>query len=110
MIKDRLKELRKKNGITQVEFAKTFNISNGTVGNWESGTRQPDNEMLTKIADYYGVSVDFILDREKDPSKEEPATDNEKLMMQLFRSAPAELQDKFLFAFEMALRERGILQ
>lgn len=65
MLKDKLKELRKKKGITQTDFAKEFNISIGTIGNWETGNREPDYEMLQKIADYFDVSVDYLLGREE---------------------------------------------
>lgn len=61
MFSSKLKELRKKNGITQIEFARKMNVANGTVGNWESGTREPDFDMLTKIAEFFGVSVDYLL-------------------------------------------------
>jgi transcriptional regulator with XRE-family HTH domain len=110
MLKDKLKELRKKNNLTQVEFAKIFTISNGTVGNWESGIRQPDNEMLSKIADYYGVSVDYILEREKSSSSSDELNEREKTMLQMFRSYSPELQERFLALFETALKDKGILQ
>ena len=58
----RLRDLRKESNITQIEFARKFNIANGTVGNWESGNRQPDYETLQKIADFFNVSVDYLLD------------------------------------------------
>ena len=110
MIKDKLKELRKKNNLTQVEFAKIFNISNGTVGNWEAGIRQPDHEMLSKIADYYNVSVDYILERENSPSPADELNEREKAMLQMFRSYSPELQERFLALFETALKDKGILQ
>lgn len=58
----RLKDLRKEFGMTQIEFAQKFNIANGTVGNWESGNRQPDYETLQKISDFFNVSIDYLLD------------------------------------------------
>lgn len=64
MFAERLKELRKKSKMTQIEFAKKFNIANGTVGNWESGNRQPDYDTINKIADYFNVTVDYLLGRE----------------------------------------------
>lgn len=64
MFADKLREIRKKNNITQVEFAKKFNIAIGTIGNWETGKRQPDYEMLLKIANYFNVTVDFLLERD----------------------------------------------
>lgn len=61
MFAERLKELRKSKGITQTEFAKIFNISNGTIGNWESGNRIPDTEMLKMLADFFNVSIDYLV-------------------------------------------------
>lgn len=58
----KLKDLRKEFGMTQIEFAQKFNIANGTVGNWESGNRQPDYETLQKIAAFFNVSIDYLLD------------------------------------------------
>ena len=66
-----LKKLRKGKGLTQIEFASEFNISNGTIAMWEIDKRQPDSETLTKLADYFEVSVDYLLGRnEKSPSEE----------------------------------------
>lgn len=58
-----LNELRKKRGILQKEIAKELKISQQAYANYENGKRQPDIEMLSKIADYFGVSVDYLLGR-----------------------------------------------
>lgn len=67
MFSIRLKELRRKAKLTQIEFAKKFNIANGTVGNWESGNRQPDYKTLNEIANFFGVSSDYLLGRTDTP-------------------------------------------
>ena len=53
--------LRKKAGLTQLEFGEKFNYSDKTVSKWEQGDVVPSVEILKAISDYYGVSVDFIL-------------------------------------------------
>lgn len=58
---DRFKQERMKTGLNQVEFAKIFNVTKQTVSNWESGKRKPDTEMLSKIAQYFNVSTDYLL-------------------------------------------------
>lgn len=63
MIANQLKKIRKKHSLTQIQFAEIFNISNGTIAMWETGKRQPDNDMLMRIANYFNVSVDYILGR-----------------------------------------------
>ncbi len=53
--------LRKKAGLTQLEFGEKFNYSDRTVSKWELGDIIPSVEVLKSIADFYGVTVDFIL-------------------------------------------------
>ena len=58
-----LRKLRMSRGMTQGELAKRFNISRSCIANYESEKRQPDHEMIRKIADYFDVSIDFLLGR-----------------------------------------------
>lgn len=99
MIKDKLKELRKKHHLTQIEFARIFNISNGTVGNWESGIRQPDHETLVKIAKYFDVTVDYLLGVE-DGNKKSPSNDglapDEQAVLSMYRMTSPEKRLDFI--------------
>lgn len=61
MLQYRLKELRRREGITQAELARALNVSVGAVGNWESGKRSPDVHMLHRIADCFSVTVDYLI-------------------------------------------------
>ena len=61
-----LKILRKSIGKTQTAVAKDLGISQQAYGNYEVGRREPDNEMLQRIADYFGVTVDYLLGRENE--------------------------------------------
>lgn len=76
MFSDNLKQLRKAKGITQTQFATEFNISAGTIAMWETGKRMPDTEMLRRIAQFFNVSIDFLLDNKKSPSGESKELDN----------------------------------
>ena len=69
MLKDRLKELRRREGITQTELARALQVSVGAVGNWESGKRNPDIHMLNRIADGFHVSVDYLTGRISTPDE-----------------------------------------
>lgn len=60
---DRLKELREEKDIKQSELAKIFNISASTIGMYEQNRRTPDYSILSSIADFFDVSVDFLLGR-----------------------------------------------
>ena len=62
-MQNRLKELRLSKKITQVELAKHLSVSQGTLSFWEQGKYEPDNKSLTKLADYFGVSVDSLLQK-----------------------------------------------
>lgn len=58
-----LQSLRKTARLTQEEMADVLNIPKRTYGSWERSERQPDIEMLCKIADYFGVTTDYLLGR-----------------------------------------------
>ena len=60
---DRLKELREEKELKQAELANLFNISPSTIGMYEQNRRTPDFALLNSIADYFGVSVDYLLGR-----------------------------------------------
>lgn len=57
----RLKELRVKNGLQQKEIAAALNISKQAYSNYELGQREPSIDMLCSLADYFNVSVDYLL-------------------------------------------------
>lgn len=63
MLGDILLELRKKNGHTQVELSKMLNIQQTSYSKYEKNQRQPDYETIKKIADFYGVTTDYLLER-----------------------------------------------
>ena len=73
----RIKELRKKKNISQREFAKIIGAAPNTVCNWENGNREPDNDTLKRIADYFNVTVDYLLGR--DTPKSDDLTPEEQL-------------------------------
>lgn len=64
MFKDKLKQLRIEQNLTQADIANAIGVSPGTIGNYEQGTREPrNNEMWQKLATYLGVSVDELMDK-----------------------------------------------
>jgi transcriptional regulator with XRE-family HTH domain len=52
---------RKDTGFTQKEIARELNIPRSTLANYETGRTQPDLETLAKLADFYEVSIDWLL-------------------------------------------------
>ncbi len=57
----RLKELRLESGLSQRTLGKILNVCNQTVSFWEIGSREPDLDMLVRIAEYFNVSIDSLL-------------------------------------------------
>ena len=61
---DRLKECRKNKDITQRDVAVDLGLTDRGYQNYELGKREPNHETTVKIADYFGVSVDYLLGHE----------------------------------------------
>lgn len=55
--------LRKQRGFSQDELAKLFDVTRGTVCNWEIGRRTPSTKQFIDIADFFGVSLDLFVER-----------------------------------------------
>ena len=62
-----LRAIREDKDIRQKEIAKVLNVSQNTYSQYETGVISLTAEILIKLADYYGVSVDYLLDRTNDP-------------------------------------------
>ena len=60
-IGSRIHKLRKKSGLTQQQVANRLNVVRTSISNWESGTRTPDAESLSQLADLFGVTTDYLL-------------------------------------------------
>ncbi|MBR5246407.1 MAG: helix-turn-helix transcriptional regulator [Clostridia bacterium] len=63
MIFKNLRTIREDNDLRQSDIAKILNISQNTYSQYETGVISLTAEVLIKLADYYGVSVDYLLDR-----------------------------------------------
>ena len=59
----RLKELRKERGISQLKLAMELNTNQNTISRYETGEREPGINELIRLADYFNVSVDYLLER-----------------------------------------------
>lgn len=60
-----LKELRKEEKINQADLAKALNVSQSIIARWESGECEPTATNILAIADYFNVSTDYLLGKEK---------------------------------------------
>ena len=58
-----LKEIRKRNGYTQCSLAKELGVSQQAVSNWENGSTEPSVEMLCKLSEIFGCTIDELIRR-----------------------------------------------
>ena len=63
----RLKELRKKKGLSQQRLAMELNVNQNTISRYETGEREADYKTLIMLADYFNVSIDYLLERTDKP-------------------------------------------
>ncbi len=63
----RLKNLRKKRGISQLKLAMDLNMNQNSISRYENEVRQADYATLIRFADYFGVSIDYLLERTDNP-------------------------------------------
>lgn len=64
----RLKELRKLRKMTQQRLAIELNMNQNTISRYESGDREADYQTLIRFADFFNVSIDYLLERTDDPT------------------------------------------
>lgn len=65
--KTRLKQLREAKNYTQLRVALDLNMNQNSVSRYENGEREAGYDLLVKFADYYNVSIDYILYRTDNP-------------------------------------------
>ena len=87
-MKNRLKELRTSKGLSMREAAKQLELPPTTYCNWENGEREPNSEMMVRLADFYGVSIDYMIGRtdEREVKAQTFVTRSEDELLSLFRS------------------------
>ena len=61
----RLKELRKRRNISQLKLALDLNMNQNSISRYENMEREADYKTLIKFADYFGVSIDYLLGRDE---------------------------------------------
>lgn len=65
-IGDRMKKLREEKGLMQQDVCNTLDIEQSTLANYENNRRVPKTDILIEIANYYGVSLDYLVGRTDD--------------------------------------------
>ena len=106
----RLLELRKKSNKNQADVAKVLGISQPAYQNYENGRREAGYATIAKLADFYGVSTDYLLGREKPKPKKMTLSDAEleAALLEAYRTFPEDVRRDFLDHIRNAvLAERG---
>ncbi len=67
MLPEKLSELRKKKGLSQIELAEALNVSRQAVSKWETGAALPSVDNLLSLRELYNVSLDEMLDEREGP-------------------------------------------
>jgi transcriptional regulator with XRE-family HTH domain len=108
----KLKELRKSKGVSQEEAANALGVSFRAYQNYEYEQREPNIEMLNKMADYFGTSVDKLLGRE---NKEQTALDElvgqfnmdllEKKIVENYFALPKKMRGDLMTFLEKSVKE-----
>ena len=62
-----MKELRQKRKISQVKLAMDLSMNQNSISRYENGTREADYKTLIQFADYFDVSIDYLLERTDNP-------------------------------------------
>ena len=63
----RLRELRLAKGLSQLKLAMDLSMNQNSISRYESGAREADYATLIKFADYFNVSIDYLLERTDNP-------------------------------------------
>lgn len=99
-----LKSLRKENHLKQKDIAKKLNISTGTIGNYEAGNREPDIKTLIKIANYFDVTVDYLIGHSPPTTTHTILNDVEKQIINDYRELPTNAKG-YLLAYLKGLKD-----
>lgn len=78
MFRIRLKELRENAGLSQYKFADKFGVAQSTVGSWEAGKREPNFDTMQRLADFFNVSIDYLLGRQATMDSPTPSVPGSK--------------------------------
>lgn len=86
MFGQKLKMLREKSGLTQEQFAKEFNLLKSSISMYENNVRLPNVELIKEFANYFNVSIDYLLNNETSSTFEEELKEQEVLKKMLKKS------------------------
>lgn len=86
MFKDILKQLRKRENMTQSDLAEALKISRSTIAMYETDIRNPDHETMKRLAELFNVSMDYLYEKEK--PVDDGLSPNRRKLIDFARSVP----------------------
>jgi len=89
---DILRNLLEERGISQKELADTLDIGSSTIGNYIQGIRDPDYDVLKSLAEYFDVSIDYLLEYNSNQN----ISNNEVELIRVYRSLTEDQQELFV--------------
>jgi len=110
----RIKSLRQKANMTQIELSQKLNVSNTTLSQYENGIRIPSDDIKLKIADYFDVSVDYLLGNSSNkkiktaPNEERPISQEKQNLLKLAENLDIEELKKVLEYAELIKLRRNL--
>ena len=96
-MKDRIREIRKHNHLTQVEFGKQIGVAGNTVTNYENGMREPSNAIICSICRVFGINENWLRNGEGEmflPTDRN--SDIARLTKQLLNEEPDSFKNRFI--------------
>ncbi|SDX04482.1 DNA-binding transcriptional regulator, XRE-family HTH domain [Paenibacillus sp. PDC88] len=109
MLSQRLLALRKEKKLTQQEISKLLKMARTTYSGYENGSREPDNETLDKIANFFGVSVDYLLGRTE--QKKQVLSESSRVLIDSLNLTDEEIMSRIKFEVDgIALEEEDIIR
>ena len=102
-IADKLKELLEEKSVTPYRVAKEIGVSHTTIKNWVTGYTAPKESHIKALADYFGITTDELLGKEKQPTTLGELHPANKKLMELSRTLSPEEAEKVYKAISLLL-------
>lgn len=100
---DNLKELIEQHDMTQKQLARKLDITPAALGNYIRNIREPDYDTLIRIADFFHVSIDFLLNHDVDSQ----TTHEEELLLNIFRSLSIDQRELYLEQGKLFIKQNN---
>lgn len=105
----KLSQLRTEKGVNQRELAQHIGVSNGAIGMWETGKRQPDLDTIAVLAQYYGVSTDYLLGLDISPNKNNTISSDEQRILNIYNQDPEHIKELLCSFSKLSMRNKTII-